>query len=149
MRTRLLSVAVGMLALLLVASPASAGRVWCSRDPVIKVNGQVVDALVSSYADMTSSATGPIQFVVTVPSGVSASVIASDNGFGYGYSISVKTSSTLKATATSIPIQVQAYAPAKDRTLPVKVDIKPRSKGLVTAATAQGAANSWVTARTR
>jgi hypothetical protein len=140
---------IALLALLIVAAPASAGVAWCSRDPVLKVNGQVVDVLVSSYTGMTASANGPLRLTVTVPSGVSASVIASDNGFGYGYTISVKTSTTLKASSTSIPVRVEVYAPAKDSTLPVKVDITPRSTGPVHGVSVQGHANQWVTAQTK
>jgi hypothetical protein len=148
MRLRIMSVMLGLVALLLSAAPASAGRVWCSVDPVIKVNGQVVDVLVSSYADMNASATGPLQFVVTVPVGSSARVLATDKGFGYGYRVTVKTSSALVRTAKSTPVRVEVYAPAANSTLPVKVDIKPRSVGLVHATTTQGLADRWVIAQT-
>jgi hypothetical protein len=148
MRLRIMSVVLGLTALLFSVTPASAGRVWCSRDPVIKVNGQVVDVLVSSYSEMNASATGPIQFVVTVPVGSTASVLATDKGFGYGYSVSVKTSSTLTKAAKSTQVRVEVYAPAADATLPVKIDVKPRSVGTVRATTTQGLANRWVTAKT-
>jgi hypothetical protein len=148
MRLRIMSVVLGLVALLFSVTPASAGRVWCSRDPVIKVNGQVVDVLVSSYTEMNASANGPVMLVITVPVGSTASVLATDNGFGYGYSVTVKTSSTLTKTAKSTQVRVEVYAPAADATLPVKIDVKPRSVGLVKAATTQGLANSWVTAQT-
>lgn len=148
MRLRIMAVMLGLAALLFSVTPASAGRVWCSRDPVIKVNGQVVDVLVSSYTEMNASATGPLQFVVSVPVGSSASVLATDKGFGYGYSVTVKTSSALTKTATSTQVRVEVYAPSVDATLPVKIDVKPRSVGLVKAATTQGLANRWVTAQT-
>jgi hypothetical protein len=143
-----MSVVLGLTALLFSDTPASAGRVWCSRDPVIKVNGQVVDVLVSSYAEMNASATGPVQFVVTVPVGSSATVLATDKGFGYGYSVTVKTSSALTKTAKSTQVRVEVYVPSVDGTLPVKIDVKPRSVGLVRATTTQGLANTWVTAQT-
>jgi hypothetical protein len=148
MRLRIMSVVLGLVALLFSVTPASAGRVWCSSDPVIKVNGQAVDVLVSSYSEMNTSATGPVQFVVTVPVGSSASVLATDNGFGYGYSVTVRTSSTLKKTATSTQVRIEVYAPSVDGSLPVKIDVKPRSVGPVKATITQGLANKWVTART-
>ena len=148
MRLRIMSVVLGLVALLFSVTPASAGRVWCSRDPVIKVNGQVVDVLVSSYTEMNASANGPLQFVVTVPAGTSTSVLATDNGFGYGYSVTVKTSSSLTKNAKSTQVRVEVYAPAADATLPVKIDVKPRSAGAVKATTTQGLANRWVTAQT-
>jgi hypothetical protein len=139
---------LGVLALLVSAAPASAGHLWCARDPVITVNGQVVDVLVSSYTEINASANGPVKLVVTVPAGSSAKVLATDHGFGYGYSVTLKTSSTLKATAKSTPVCVEVYAPATDATLPVKIDVKPRSVGPVKATTTQGLAASWVRAQT-
>jgi hypothetical protein len=148
MRLRIMSIMLGLTALLFSVTPASAGRVWCSRDPVIKVNGQVVDVLVSSYTEMNASANGPVQLIVTVPVGSSASVLATDNGFGYGYSVTIKTSSALTMTSKSTHVRVEVYTPAADATLPVKIDVKPRSVGLVKVATIQGFANRWVTAQT-
>ena len=148
MRMRIVSVVLGLFAVLFSATAASAGHVWCARDPVIKVNGQVVDVLVSSYTEMNASASGPVELVITVPSGATVNVLATDTGFGFGYTVTLKTSSALSATATSTQLRVEVYAPSNDGTLPVKIDVKPRSVGLVRATTTQGLANAWVTAQT-
>src|SRR3954454_10051544 len=99
MRRLVVSLALGILTLLTVASPAMAGRLWCHRDPVIKVDGQVVDILISSYTDMQTSANGPVQIVVTVPVGSTASVYATDHSRGYGGGLSFVHSPALTRTA--------------------------------------------------
>jgi len=145
-------VAPFLLALTLVlvagAPGAEAGRTWCREDPVIKVDGQVVDVFVSSDVAMLSSATGPVKIKITVPSGSSVGVYATDQGFGDGYAITLATSTTLKKTSTSTPVKVEVYAPSADGSLPVKVDVTPRSQGGVKAASKQGLANAWVTLTT-
>ena len=135
---------VGVLALMCCVTPAAAGRVWCKADPVIKVDGQVVDVLVSSSIEMRTAQTGPIVIVITVPLGTSAGVYATDNGFGAGYAITIQQSSSIKTTTTTTSIQVAVFAPATNSTLPVTVKVTPRSVGPVHAASAEGRANRWV-----
>jgi hypothetical protein len=131
-----------------LADPAAAAWTWCRTDPVIKVDGQVLDVFVSSDVAMKDASTGPTKIKIYVPTGSSVGVYATDQGFGDGYSITLATTSTLKKTATSTPIRVEVYVPSSNGGLPVKVDITPRSIGRVKSATAQGWANAWVVART-
>jgi hypothetical protein len=144
------ALALVAVSLLLAAPGASAGRMWCLSDPVVKIDGHVADVWLSSYVEMNQAATGPTQIVVTVPTGVAAELLAVDNGFGgHGYDIGFAESSKLKATATSIQVQVQVFAPATDGSLPLKVQFTPRSTGPLKAASASGFANAWVTLKTR
>ena len=139
------SALVLVLGLLLSSSPVSAGKLWCRNDPVIMINGEVADILISSSAAMDAAATGPVEIVVTLPPDMNGSVLATDLGFGgYGYVIRFDTSPKLKATASTVPVHIAAYVPATDARLPVIVDFVPRSSSLLNAASAEGRANHWV-----
>lgn len=148
MRRLATSFLVGLLALMCFVTPAAAGRVWCRADPVIKVDGQIVDILVSSYNEMRTAQTGPIVIVITLPPGTSADVLATDDGFGAGYAITIQQSNSMKKTTSTTSIQVAVFAPATSSALPVAVEVTPRSVGSVHAAFAEGRANRWVTVTT-
>lgn len=150
MRRILSAVALMAILTLLLTAPASAARTWCARDPVIAIDGQIVDIRVWSYLEMDAAATGPVQIVIAIPAGKSGKVLATDQGFGYGYAISFQASKQLKVRPDgSYQIKVAVYAPATDKTLPVRVDITPRSAFGVIATTAQGRANSWLNVQTQ
>ena len=137
-----------------VAVPsANAARGWCRMDPVIMVDGQLADVFVGSSLDMLLKATGPIQIVVTIPTGSRAKVVLMDVGFGRGYSFVFKQSSSLKRTAGHTQIKIRVYAPASSSTLPVSVNFAPRSLGssltdILIGKRADGHANAWVSLST-
>lgn len=89
-----------MVALLVLAVPASAGRAWCRADPIMTIDGELVDVYVSSDLQMFFSANGPIQMVVTVPEGVQANIILHDLGFLRGYRTSIEHSGELGGAGT-------------------------------------------------
>ena len=133
-----------------IAQEASAGRSWCRWDPVLKIDGQVVDVWLSSYTEMNTAATGPTQINVLIPRGSTGSVLATDNGFGgNGYSISFSTSRSLRKSSTHSQVQISVFQPASTSKLPVKVDFTPRSTGVLTsAASVLGRANKWIVIKT-
>lgn len=143
---------LALLALLLLATPASAGRTWCRADPDFTINGRLVHVYVSSDAAMYAAATGPVQVVLTVPSSVSVQLISADAGFGKGYTITIERSAKLKATTSTIQIQASVKAPATDSSLPVRVEIewvKTNNVGTSIATKTRifyGVANQWVVA---
>jgi hypothetical protein len=120
-----------LVALALQADTAPAAHSWCRRDPVFKIDDLGVDRYVSSDKTMTDAATGPVALVVSVPAGVALQLLASDNGFGYA--IATQPSTALKAAAPS---------------LPVKIDVTPRSKGRVKSGIVQGFATRRVVLQT-
>jgi hypothetical protein len=142
---------VALLATLVAGVPdASAGRTWCSKDPLFQVGSDIVDVSIGSYTDMLTSATGPVKIVVTVPVGVTAKPFYIDSGFGYGYSISYATSSKLKDSTNSTQVSVAVYAPATDGTLPVQLDVRSTSgPKTIYESIATGTANAWVTVKTK
>lgn len=142
------SMAVAGAALVVGRERAGAAISWCRTDPVFKIDGQVVDVWVASDVAMKSAATGPTAITVTIPPASSAQCIAKDRGFGYGYTIVIETSEALKKTAVLTPMIVSVSVPSSDDTLPVKVNLAPRSPGGVLGGTAVGLANQWVTLAT-
>jgi hypothetical protein len=149
MRKLMMSFAVALLVGLLATSPALAGRSWCAKDPVFKIDGQVVDVRLSSYVEMNDEATGPTTIVLLVPPGVKAGVYAMDQGFGkYGYSVKIVNSPSLHRHGGSIPIRVQVLIPSTDTTLPVVVDVTARGHGPITNAIGKGSSNHWVVTAT-
>lgn len=129
---------------LLAARPAAASRSWCQVDPVLKIDGQVVDIRVASTVAMLDAATGPIAVEVVAPRGTTVELLATDNGFGYGYVVDTATSRRLKATPGSTPVAVAVRCPATSGALPVRVELTPRGPGNVAAGSAEGTANAWV-----
>jgi hypothetical protein len=95
---------------------------------------------------MLLSANGPIEMVVTVPSGSNAIVLVQDFGFGRGYDISIVESDELDADALAV---VALLAPATHPSLPVTVYGTRLSLGLPLlngwSGGASGTANEWIT----
>ena len=135
--------------LALVGAPAGASIRICRADPVVLIDGQIADILLSSYAGMKDAASGPAKVVVTVPSGVRAELVATDLGFGgHGYEVRFAHSDRLRVTEHRLEVRVEVYAPASDGSLPVWVEFTPRGVGNLSAGSAEGRANDWVTLTT-
>jgi hypothetical protein len=135
------------------ASHADAARGWCLADPVIIVDGQLADVFVSSDPAMLLRASGPIEMVITIPTGSKGAVILTDLGFLRGYKISFRQSSSLKKTTSHTQVKVSVYAPNTGTRLPVKVTFAPRTlssglKAILFGQSASGYSNSWVTLKT-
>lgn len=146
-RSILPTLALAALAVALSVQSAAAGRVWCRTDPVVVIDGVLVDIWISSTTDAFLVATGPTRIDVTVPVGTSTATIISDVGFGHGYDIRFLESRALRRTANLLQVWVAVYVPASDRTLPIRVDFAPRIVGILAPASAEGTANSWVRLR--
>jgi hypothetical protein len=132
-----------LLAVAFQPNTARAGLGWCAGDPVIVVDGQLVDLLVSVMIDDLLKVNGPTQIVVTVPKGIDAMLLVASPGFGYGEEVSFDQSPSLKATAEGIEMRVEVYLPASDDAMPVRLQIAPRVIGLLHPATTEDTANNW------
>lgn len=145
LRRNFILFAAALLALWAVI-PASAGKTWCRTDPILIVDGQVVDIQVASDLSMLTSANGPIQMVVTVPADSNANVVLQDLGFGRGYEITINYSDALEDTVVA---EVAIYAPADDGALPVTVYGTRLSLLFpllnLWTGEASGSANEWIT----
>jgi hypothetical protein len=142
------AIALVALAVLVLASPASAGRAWCAADPVAVVDGKLADVRIASSLDAFIEVTGPNRLVLTVPEGVNGWFLLSDLGFGRGYDLQVKHSSDLQKTWRGTEVMVEVYVPAKDDSLPVTATFSPRVLGLLglsKSTSVSGSSNEWLT----
>lgn len=116
MRTRLIALAFGLLAVLIFASPASAGWQWCAKDPVVRLNGTQTQIVVAIPVELQTAVTGPIQVDIAVPAGVSRELISTDAGYnGYGESVRFTTDSSLPSAGGTFVIRVRASVPLDAR----------------------------------
>jgi hypothetical protein len=135
---------------------ARATHGWCQQDPIVKIDGQTADIFLSSHLEMLTLASGPAKIVVTVPTGISTRLVATDPGFGgNGYDVRFAESDRLTDNPNVLQVRIKVYAPALDDltgvlplTLPLRVKFTPRGNGRLVAGEATGEANSWVTLRT-
>ena len=142
--------ALAVVLLALAGAPAGARIGTCRGDPVVRIDGQIADIVLSSHDEMKDAATGPAKVVVTVPSGVPAELVATDRGFGgHGYDVRFAESDRLRVTERGLEVRIEVYAPATDGSLPVWVEFTPRGEGRLSAGSAEGRANAWVTLTTR
>jgi len=133
---------VALLLALAVIAPTAAGRQWCRRDPVFLVAGTRVNVEAAIPVEEQVNVTGAITVVLYVPSGVSASLIAQDEGFnGYGEQVEILVSKRLKATAKSVQIQIKLTVPAARNDIPVQAFVTPAGGRPVTI---QGRTNQEV-----
>lgn len=81
LRRLALATTFGVLALLLVVMPASAGLVWCQGDPIVSLNGTQVQIIMAIPAEDQSRVTGPIHVEIGTPASVNRRLISTDSGF--------------------------------------------------------------------
>jgi len=95
MRKLLSATTLALLALLLLIVPAVAGKMWCQRDPIVRLNGRDVQILIAVPQDYAALVNGAVQVQVETPAGVSRELIYTDQGFnGYGEEVRFKRSNT-------------------------------------------------------
>ena len=133
----------------LIAPETAAYRTWCRSDPVIVIDGVLVDIFVSAPPDALLKVTGPTEVVVTLPRGVDVQLVVTDLGFGHGERVYFEESGKLKATDDGIDVRVNVYVPSRDDDMPVLVEFAPRIVGLLAPTSAEGTANQWITLEAR
>ena len=85
MRRYLTATTLGLLALVIFAMPALAGRTWCARDPIVRLNGEDIQIWVAIPEEYQTLVTGPVDLRINTPTGVTTAVRYLDSGFnGYG-----------------------------------------------------------------
>jgi hypothetical protein len=85
MRRVSVSLLLGVFALLLVSAPAAAGRAWCARDPLVRVDGTEVQIWVAIPQEFEPYVKDKVKMKIAVPKGSSRQVLFTDEGFnGHG-----------------------------------------------------------------
>jgi hypothetical protein len=140
------------LAFVAMAPAASAARAWCRTDPIVVIDGTLADVFVSGPLLASLTVTGPTKMIITVPEGVKTQMILSDLGFLHGYDYEFRQSSDLQKTRRGVEVRVEVYVPARDDSMPVRVEFSPRALGLLgvlglnpATVSAEGTANEWIT----
>ena len=112
-RKIIVAVSLGLLAMLVVATPALAGRKWCARDPIVRLNGEDVQIWVAIPEEFVPTVKGAVQVKVYTPVGVSQELIFVDQGFnGYGEEVKFTTDEALTVRADgSFDVIVKAWVP--------------------------------------
>jgi hypothetical protein len=106
------------IALVLLVVPVSAGRQWCAKDPVVTLNGTVVQILVAVPEEYVPAVSGPIDVRVSTPSGVETGIVFLDAGFnGHGETVSFKSAGESVAADGSFTTTIRASVPVNQQTL--------------------------------
>jgi hypothetical protein len=105
------------LAILVLATPAMAGRTWCSRDPIVRINGYDAQFWVGIPAEYVPLVSGPIDIDILTAVPVDGEVLYEDTGFnGYGEDVSFGLLKRGKIYSDgSFDIQLRVKVPISDR----------------------------------
>jgi hypothetical protein len=123
--------ALGLLALMVFAAPASAGVSWCRSDPIVRIQGYTAQILVGVPAQYVSLVDGPIDVRIDIPSTFSREVVMTDAGFnGYGERVRWGTSYNQVRLVVTVPIDESRLGPGE--IVPVEVTINtPFGNGVI------------------
>lgn len=117
MRKMLVAMTLGVLAVLMLAAPAMAGRTWCARDPIVRINGHDVQMWVAVPAEYVSLVSGPIDIQILTAQPVDAEVLFLDEGFnGYGETVTFGALKRGKVYSNgSFDLQLKVKVPINDK----------------------------------
>jgi hypothetical protein len=129
---------------------ALAGTAWCRSDPILVIDNTLTQVFVSGPLTAPLRVTGPTEVIVTVPTGVRADLILTDLGFGRGWDVTIKESSSLRHNHRihGTEVLVSVYVPARTD-MPIRLETSTRLLGILSPASVEGTANSWVHLKTR
>jgi hypothetical protein len=155
MRRSILCLGLVIIAMLLVASPAAAGRRWCARDPIVSLNGNPVQVWIAIPEEYVPLVNGPIEVQFRTPKGMTRSVDFTDGGFnGLGEVVTFTDDAKSRINAqgaftiqiwVAIPIdEARADATARSRGIPTQITVIDGDKTQVLHGWNTG---SWVTTR--
>lgn len=155
MRHLTLCFCLALVATLFVVAPASAGRRWCARDPIVNLSGHELQVLIAIPDEYVHLVNGPVDVTFKTPAGMTRSVVFTDDGFnGFGEVVSFdddpKGSVNPRGGFTvnlrvSIPIdETLANAELKTRKIPTQITVIDGGKTTVLHGWNSG---SWITTR--
>lgn len=106
------------LAAVVLLVPASAGRLWCAKDPIVALNGAEVQIVVAVPEELQAVVNGPVQVRVMTPGGISREVVFTDAGFnGYGEVVRFDTNRSAVNADGSFDVGIQVVVPADKKLL--------------------------------
>ncbi len=99
------------LAILVLALPGRAALTWCKSDPVVSLNGTLVDITVGIPLEYEPLVTGPVRIEVQTPESVERELVLSGPGFnGYGEEVRFS-DNTGKVREKQFPATIKVRVP--------------------------------------
>lgn len=88
MTRRIIAVLLLVLVVVMPVSPARAGWTWCPGDPIVLLDGKVVDITVAIPPEYVPLVNGPTYFEIRTPPQVARELVLADLGYnGHGNEI--------------------------------------------------------------
>ncbi len=114
-----------LVALMLFALPASAGREWCEKDPIVLLNGARVQILVAVPAEDQDLVSGPVHVTVATPEGTERVLVFTDAGFnGFGEEVAFTDLAHRHGPPTVLPVKITVRVPLREQdTIPLRVTV--------------------------
>ena len=134
---------LGLLLVVVAAPTASAARYWCRSDPLLHIDGRLVDVFVSVPPEVLLQVSGPTQVVVTLPEHVDAGVVLAGVGFGWGEQVSIAHSKRLRVKASGVEVWVDVLVPASGVSAQLLVEFAPHIVGLLSPTQRFGQTDQW------
>ncbi len=130
-------VLIPLLIILSFAPPAQASWSWCKSDPVVMLNGRIVDIQVDIPLEYVPLVNGPTSFEIQRPKSIQSVVIVSDMGYmGYGTRVHF-TDGAGVIKENHFPTKIQVKVPidksrlAAGEVVPAKVTVTADNAGPV------------------
>ncbi len=133
-----------VIGFLLHAQSAGALIEWCKADPIVEIGGKRMHVYASGPSDLLEAVTGPTVVEITVPTGVPATLIATDPGFGQGWDVRFAESDNLRVTDRGIEVRVRTYVPANGD---FRVKTEATNGADIVLAEVMGRTNTWDTVK--
>ncbi len=146
-----------LLIIMTLALPASvlAGVTWCKSDPVVSLNGTILDITVEIPLEYVPLVNGPVQYTIQTPYAVERTVIVSDLGYNlYGSRVTftnrtggMNGENFLTTVSATVPIN-RAGLPA-GTVVPARLTVFPTNGSLnVVEGTAESTSMTrWITGK--
>lgn len=124
MRRSGVCILIPLLIILSLAPPARASWSWCKSDPVVMLNGRLVDIQVDIPLEYVPLVNGPTSFEIQRPKSTQSAVIVSDMGYmGHGTRIHF-TDGAGVIKDNQVPTKIQVKVPI-DKSLLADGEVVP------------------------
>ncbi len=134
---RYVAVCMAFLTVFAFATPAQAGIAWCRGDPVVMLNGTVLDISVAIPVEYVPMVNGPVAYTIQTPPSVTRAVLVADVGYGHGSNI-MFTDGAGAVKDTAFPVRIDVVIPINkaqltpDEVVPVELTVLPANGNPVT-----------------
>lgn len=117
MKRFFLSTFIPLVAVLVLTTHVQALALWCKSDPVVTLNGTVVDITVAIPLEYVPLVNGPVYYEIQTPRGTARELILSDVGYNGHGAIVAFTDGGGAVTNNQIPTRVRATVPVDESQL--------------------------------